>query len=165
MVPELTKLVRGFVPEATSHLEVDPGGYFCASWRVHGRDTRELFVEHAGPDVPPCVVRVGVYFADAPAAVRDANAYRKAFQALSEARPALQALNAMLTFTPGSATRDDVRYGWTDGDLRDWLTRSSDNRDLVWHWDLRSGLPSLQQVEAPLAALVPVWHAWNSTGA
>ncbi len=68
------------------------------------------------------------------------------------------------TGTQGCVTRDNMRYGCTDEELREWLTKASVHRDLVRLWDLQNGEPSEQQVETALAELAPVWLAWNSLG-
>ncbi len=67
------------------------------------------------------------------------------------------ALGISCTFTPGSATRDDTVFTWSDRDLTDWLVGTCDNRDLVWRWDFRKGAPAEQQFEDVLVALLPVW--------
>ena len=108
------------------------------------------------------MLRVGVYFMDAVLAAREPTARAAALDALVKARATLQPLGVVPTFTQGSARRDDMRFGWTDADLRDWLTKPSDNRDLVWLWDLDAGEPSDQQIETALSALAPVWVAWNA---
>ena len=82
--------------------------------------------------------------------------------ALTTHRTALEALGVSCTFTPGSATRDDTVFTWSDRDLTDWLVGTCDNRDLVWRWDFRKGAPAEQQFEDVLVALLPVWVAWNS---
>ena len=160
----LTAQVRDAAPHATTHLEEQSDGYFCWSWRLDGRASRELFIEQAGREVPPFVLRVGVYFGDVVQATSRPAALEIAFDALVNARPGLQGIGASLTFTPGAATRDDRRFGWSDDDLRAWLTDDSANRDLVWLWDLQNGLPTQADVELAVSQFLPVWKAWNDLG-
>jgi hypothetical protein len=162
MVPAQTRLVRGFAPEAVCEIEKGSHGYFCASWVIGDRGARQLFVEQAGWQVTPFDLRVGIYFADSVRATSDPRAMSLALDALLTARTALQALGVVATFTHEYGTRDTTRYGWTDEDLREWLTKASPNRDLVRLWDLQNGEPSDGEINTALTALAPVWLAWNS---
>ena len=162
MVPAQTRLVRTFAPDATCSVNEGPHGYFCSSWRLADRGARELFVEQAGRQVTPLDLRVGIYFADAVTATSDPTALSSALEVLLGARSTLQPLGVVPTFTHGCTIRDETRFGWTDGELREWLTKPCDNRDLVWLWDLHKGEPTDQQIEMALTALVPVWLAWNA---
>jgi len=162
MVPAQTRLVRGFAPEATCEIEKGLHGYFCASWVIGDRGARQLFVEQAGRQVTPFDLRVGVYFADSVQATSQPRALAVALDALLKARTALQALGVVPTFTQADGTRDTTRYGWTDDDLRDWLTKLSAHRDLVRLWDLHTGVPSEDEIHDALTALAPVWVTWNS---
>jgi hypothetical protein len=143
---------------------VDEGDdeYWCMSWRLNDRADRELFVESPGPFVARDILRVGVYFRDAPDATARADGRATALRALTEQRDALEELGAACTFTPGSATRDDQAFGWRTPDLERWLTASCDNRDLVWRWDLRGGFPTASQLESVVRRLAPVWRTWNA---
>ena len=162
VVLQLNARVSASTPSATFHVNHGPDGYRCASWRINEYAARELFVEEPGSTIAPFILRVGIYFQDAELATSAPNRKAAAFSALTAQRQALQALGARCTFTPGSDTRDDRVFGWSDQDLTDWLTSASANRDLVWLWDLRKGEPELQQVKAVLAALHPVWLSWNA---
>jgi hypothetical protein len=159
---QLTARVNAVVPAATLELAHDDNGYCCASWRLHGRGERELFIEQPGSVIAPFILRVGVYFQDAPLVTARRDVLDAALEALTTHRTALEALGISCTFTPGSATRDDTVFSWSDRDLTDWLVGASDNRDLVWRWDFRKGAPAQQQLEDVLEALLPVWVAWNS---
>jgi hypothetical protein len=162
IIPGLTARVRDVAPEARTHLEEGSSGYFCASWRLDDRADRELFVEQAGPHVAPFVLRVGIYFADAAAATSQPASLEAASAALLKARPGLEAIAAVPTFTQGTTTRDDTRYGWSDDELRAWLTRKSAHRDLVCVWDLHGGLPAQLEIDRAIRELLPVWKAWNA---
>lgn len=158
----LTARVVALAPTATVSIDHGADAYACASWRLDGRTDRELFVEQPGPAITPFILRVGIYLRDAGAMTARADALTAAFQALMAHRATLQALGARCTFTPGSRTRDDTVFGWSDRDLHEWLTAASAHRDLVWRRDLREGEPDVQKVGDVLAALVPLWHVWNS---
>src|SRR5687767_14559200 len=89
LTPALTRLVSGVAAGAVAHLE-DEAGYFCLSWRVDENADRELFVEAAGPTIPPPVVRVGVYFRDAAGVTQSPQAREAALKALLDARTTLE---------------------------------------------------------------------------
>ena len=158
----LTTRICQVVSAATLHLIHESDAYCCASWRLNERAERELFIEQPGSAVAPFILRVGVYFQDAPLTTAQAATRQVAFAALVNSRSILQPLGVSCTFTPGSGTRDDRVFGWSDTDLIEWLTGPSDNRDLVWRWDMRSDNPSEKFLEEVLSALLPVWVAWNS---
>jgi hypothetical protein len=159
---QLTPRVRRVVPAAALHIYEGAHSYCCASWRIHGRAQRELFVEQPGSAIAPLILRVGIYFQDAPTATVQPGARHAALTTLAAHRLVLQEMDVSCTFTPGSETRDDVAFGWSDEDLIEWLSATSENRDLVWRCDLRQGEPSTQQLEERLSALLPVWLDWNS---
>ena len=162
MALQLNARVSAETPSATFHVNHGSDGYRCASWRINEYAARELFVEEPGSRIAPFILRVGIYFQDAELATSKPDAKTAAISALTTHRPGLKALGVRCTFTPGSDTRDDRSFGWSDQDLTEWLTSTSDHRDLVWLWDLRKGEPDLQQVENLLVALHPVWLAWNA---
>jgi hypothetical protein len=164
MVPAQIRLVRAFATDAICDIEKGPHGYFCVSWVLGDRGARQLFVEQAGQQVTPFDLRVGIYFADSVHATRDSRALSLALDALLKSRSALKALGVVPTFTQAFGTRDTTRYGWSDEELREWLTKVSPNRDLVWLWDLQTGEPADREIDAALTALAPVWLAWNSLG-
>ena len=159
---QMTARIAGVVPAATLELAHDGNAYCCASWRLDGCGERELFIEQPGSVIAPFILRVGIYFQDAPLATAQREALAAAFKALTTHRTALEVLGISCTFTPGSETRDDTVFNWSDADLTEWLVGTSDNRDLVWLWDFRKGVPAVRQIEAVLRALLPVWVAWNS---
>jgi hypothetical protein len=159
---QLVARVSALAPAAAVSIDHAADAYACASWRLDGRTDRELFVEQPGAAIAPLILRVGIYCRDAPAATALAEARTAAFEALTGHRATLQALGTHCTFTPGSRTRDDTVFGWSDRDLNEWLTAASAHRDLVWRRDLREGEPDVQKFGDVLVALVPVWLAWNS---
>ena len=158
----LTTRICQVVPTATLHLIHESDAYCCASWRLNERAEREMFIEQPGSAVAPFILRVGVYFQDAPLATAQAAPRQVALAALVNSRAILQPLGVSCTFTPGSDTRDDRVFGWSDADLIKWLTGPSDNRDLVWRCDMHSDNPSETLLEEVLIALLPVWVSWNS---
>ena len=158
----LTRRVRSIAPGATLHVEEESNDYCCVSWRLDDCAERELFIEQPGSAIAPFMLRVGVYFQDAPSVTGEEGATAAALEALTRERAALQALGAHCTFTEGAMTRDDEPFAWSDEDLVDWRHSASDHRDLVWLWDLRDGEPSVAQLDAVLIAMLPVWLGWNS---
>ena len=159
---KLTAMVRREVPSASLHEVEGDDGYWCLSWRLNDRAERELFLEIPERSVAPDVLRVGVYFEDAPAATGTAKARTAALEVLTARRNALEKLGAVCTFTPGSSTRDDFAFTWQTPDLDRWLTASCANRDLVWRWDLRAGAPAPDHLTSVVEELAPVWRVWNS---
>ena len=145
LIEALTTVARRAVPSATLHLD-QGDDYWCLSWRINDRADRELFVEYPGRGIAPDVLRVGVYFRDAPHAIAAAAAHEVALAALTARRDALAALGAVCTFTPGASTRDDDIFAWATSDLLRWLTGSCANRDLVWRYDLRAGAPPVDHL-------------------
>ena len=162
LAEQMTAVIIGLAPAASVELTNDGNGYCCVSWRLNGCGERELFIEQPGSTVAPFILRVGVYFQDAPLVTARREAMSAAFDALARHRTALEELGVNCTFTPGSGTRDDTVFGWTDSDLASWLTGSCNNRDLVSRWDFRQGAPAEPEIEAVLTALLPVWVAWNA---
>jgi hypothetical protein len=158
----LTATVYRDVPSAALDVQHEDDDYWCISWRINNNADRELFVEHPGPSIAPGVLRVGVYFRDAPDASATATRRTRTLEALTEQRDALTALGAVCTFTSGSSTRDTDTVAWQTHDLVHWLTVSCANRDLVWRWDLEAGPPTVEQLISVLHSLVPVWRRWNS---
>jgi len=158
----LTTRICQVVPAAALHLIHESHEYCCASWILNGCAARELFIEQPGSAVSPFILRVGVYFQDAPLVTAQAAPRQVALAALVNSRAILQPLGVSCTFTPGSDTRDDRVFGWSDTDLIEWFTGPSDNRDLVWRWDMRSDNSSEKLLEEVLSALLPAWVAWNS---
>ena len=159
---QLNARVHAVTPLATFDVIHGPDSYCCASWRLNNCGARELFVEQPGSKISPFTLRLGVYFQDAETVTAGSDGKAAALQALITHRSVLQALGARCTFTPGSGTRDDRVFGWSEQDLTEWLTSASENRDLVWLWDFRKGEPDPQQLEAVLAALHPIWISWNA---
>jgi len=158
----MTARINGIVPAATLELAHDRNAYCCASWRLSGCAERELFIEQPGSAIAPFILRVGIYFQDAPRATARPEATAAALGALTTHRTALEPLGIGCTFTHGSDTRDNTVFSWTEAALTEWLAGTSDNRDLVWLWDFRTGAPAERQIEAVLMALLPVWVTWNS---
>lgn len=159
----LTHRIRHFAPRATCSLSEGPHGYFCISWYLNHAEARQLFVEQAGSRVTPFELRVGIYFADVLEVTQQPLALQTALEALLNARATLQPLGVVPTLTQASGNpRDPIRMGWTEAELRDWLTRPCPNHDFVWLWDLHQGEPSDQQIESVLVTLIPVWQAWNA---
>ena len=158
----LTAIARREAPSATLHLDQGDDEYWCTSWRINDRADRELFVEYPGRSIAPDLLRVGVYFRDAPDATAvDANR-TAALEALTARRDGLAAFGAVCSFTPGSATRDEHTFAWGTPDLVRWLTAPCANRDLVWRWDLRAGPPDAGHVESVVREMAPVWRIWNA---
>jgi hypothetical protein len=158
----LTAIVRREAPSATLHLNQGDDQYWCTSWRINDRTDRELFVEYPGRSVAPDVLRIGVYFRDAPDATAADTNRTAALEALTTRRHALAALGVACTFTAGSATRDDESFAWRTPDLVRWLTTSCANRDLVWRWDLRAGPPPADHIQSVVQGVAPVWRIWNA---
>ncbi len=121
-----------------------------------------MFLEQPGAVIAPFILRAGVYFQDAPVVAVQRGALRVAFESLATHRTAFETLGIGCTFTSGSDTRDDRVFGWSDEDLTEWFVGTSENRDLVRLWDLRNAAPDVNEIEEVLAALVPVWVAWNA---
>jgi len=158
----LTTRICQVVPAATLHLIHESHEYCCASWRLNERAERELFIEQPGSGVAPFILRVGIYFQDAPLTTAQAATREVALAALMNSRAILQPLGVSCTFTRGSDTRDDRVFTWSEADLIEWLTGQSNNRDLVWRCDMRSDNPSETLLEEVLSALLSVWVTWNS---
>ena len=158
----LTAIARREAPSSTLHLDQGDDEYWCASWRINGRADRELFVEYPGRSIAPDVLRVGVYFRDAPDATADDGNRTAALEALTARRDALAALGVVCTWTPGSTTRDDESFPWGTPDLMRWVTASCANRDLVWRWDLRAGPPPAPHLESVVHEMAFVWRIWNA---
>lgn len=162
LAQQFSQRVRGVAPGATLHVDEEANDYCCISWRLDDCAERELFIEQPGSAIAPFMLRVGVYFQDAPSVTGEDGATAAALEALTRERASLQSLGAHCTFTERATTRDDEPFAWSDEDLVDWLHAASDHRDLVWLWDLRDGEPSMAQLDAVVVALLPVWLGWNS---
>jgi hypothetical protein len=158
----LAAVVSRDAPDATFHTDEGDDGYWCFSWQLEDRADRELFVEFPGLNIAPDILRVGIYFRDAPSATvapRDRNV---ALEAVIARADVLAALGVACTFTPGDATRDDRAFSWQAADLAGWFTESCPNRDLVRRYDLRPGWPSVDQLASVVHELVPIWRTWNT---
>jgi len=162
LAAQLTSRIRDAAPAAILHIEEHDNAYCCISWRLNRCRERELFVEQPGYVIAPPSLRVGIYFQDAQEVTARPDSRQAALEVLAQQRLLLQRLGVSCTFTSGSNTRDDRIFGWSDQELTEWLTSKSENRDLVWRWDLREGEPSPQQFDDVLVALLAVWVVWNS---
>ena len=89
--------INGVVPAATLELAYDRNAYCCPSWRLNGCGERELFMEQPGSAIAPFILRVGIYFQDAPRVTARREAMAAALEALTTHRTALEALGISCT--------------------------------------------------------------------
>lgn len=139
--------------------ESEPPKYFCTSWRIRGRRSRELFFECFQDHDSTLKVRVGLYFEDSPALITSTPSQAAALRSLRAQRGVLKRLGVVPTFSHHGL--DHEAFKWTDADLRKWLRGKSDHRDLVVSWKHFNFDYDVKRVSRILTALVPVWRVWN----
>ena len=160
-IAKLSKRVSALVAPSLSVAPVSvhgPNRYFCTSWRINGREGRELFLELPRSASATSVLRIGLYFRDSASVCRVASNRAQLTAELLKNQRKLSLLGIRLTSSRRGL--DEREFGWTTSELRRWLL-SPGHKDVVRRWDLRNELPAPRDVSSVLKGLGPLWRLVN----